>query len=140
MQASRKLSAGLWTLQVFLGLFFIFGSGAPKLVLPTEALPMPIPVPDWFIHLIGVCEVLGGIALIVPGIVRIQTRLTPIAAVCLVALTLCAATYQLLAGQPGNAVFALSMGVLAAGVAYGRRRLAPLRERHTTTSVAVLAA
>jgi hypothetical protein len=139
MQPSRKLSVGLWTLQVFVGLFFILASGTPKLVLPYEALPMPIPLPAWFVHFIGACEVLGGIALIVPGIVKIQTRLTPTAAVCLVALTLCATTYQLLAGQPSNAVFALIMGVLAALVAFGRGRLAPLRDRDNVATVAALA-
>jgi hypothetical protein len=42
-----------------------------------------------------------------------------------VLLTLCAAVYQLMAGQPANAVFALVMGLIAAFVAYGRWRLAP---------------
>jgi uncharacterized membrane protein YphA (DoxX/SURF4 family) len=133
---SRKLNIALWTLQVLLGLFFIAGSGAPKLLLPADALPMPIPLPDWFIHLIGVCEVLGGLALIVPGIVRIQTRLTPIAAACLVALTACATVYQLLASQPANAGFALTMGVLCAIVAYGRGRLAPLRDAVSRAALA----
>src|SRR5438477_12807238 len=133
---SRKLNIALWTLQVLLGLFFIAGSGAPKLLMPTEALPMPIPLPDWFIHLIGTCEVLGGLALIVPGLVRTQTRLTPIAATCLVALTICATVYQLLAGQPGNAILAAAMGVLCAVVAYGRGRLAPLRESVSRAALA----
>ena len=135
MHTSRTLNVTLWTLQVFVGLFFIAASGAPKLLLPTESLPMPIPLPDWFIHLIGTCEVLGGIALIAPGIARIPTRLTPIAAVCLVALTICATIYQLLAGQPGNAAFALVMGVLCGAVAYGRGRLAPLSDRPTRATL-----
>ncbi len=45
---------------------------------------------------------------------------------CLALLTVCAAAYQLMGGQPANAVFALVIGALAAVVAYGRARLAPL--------------
>src|SRR4051794_32921445 len=105
----RKVNIALWTLQVFLGVFFIAASGAPKLLLPTEALPMPIPLPGTFIYFIGICEVLGGLALIVPGLIRQHTYLTPLAAACLCTLALCATVYQLLAQQPGNAVFALVM-------------------------------
>ena len=39
------MSYALWIIQGLLGLFFILGSGAPKLVLPAESLPMPIPLP-----------------------------------------------------------------------------------------------
>ncbi len=40
-------------------------------------------------------------------------------------LTVCAATYQLMAGQPANAVFALVIGAISAFVAYSRRNPAP---------------
>jgi hypothetical protein len=116
----------LWMLQVILALFFGLASGAPKLLLPADALPMPIPLTQTFLWLIGLCEVLGAFGLILPGLTHIQPRLTVLAAACLAVLSVCAATYQLLGGQPANAVFALIIGALAAGVAYGRARLAPL--------------
>jgi len=124
---ARNLSTALWILQALLAVFFAFGSGAPKLLMPTEQLPMPIPLPSAFVHLIGVAEVLGAIGLILPGLLRVRASLTPLAAACLVLLTLCATGYQLLAGQPGNAAFAVAIGLLCAIVAYGRWRLAPLR-------------
>ena len=116
----------LWILQVFLALFFGLASGAPKLLVPADALPLPIPLPQAFVWFIGTCEVLGALGLLLPGLTRVQPRLTTIAALCLAALTVCAAIYQLLAQQPANAVFALAIGALAAFVAYGRTRLAPL--------------
>ena len=116
----------LWILQVFLALFFGLASGAPKLLMSAETLPLPIPLPQAFVWFIGTCEVLGALALLLPGLTRVQPRLTTIAALCLAALTVCAAIYQLLAQQPANAVFALAIGALAAFVAYGRTRLAPL--------------
>jgi hypothetical protein len=121
-----SVNALLWTLQVFLALFFGLASGAPKLLLHAEALPMPIPLSQGFVWFIGTCEVLGALGLILPGLTHVQPRLTVAAAVCLLALTLCAATYQVLGGQPANGVFALAIGALAAIVGYGRARLVPL--------------
>ena len=129
MRLAVSASVVLWIVQGFLALFFAGASGAPKLLLPTDALPMPIPLPDLFIRFIGICEVLGAIGLILPSATRIKPGLTPVAALCLTALTICAATYQMLANQPSNAVFALVMGAICAAVAYGRWRVSPIRPR-----------
>jgi len=135
----KNINRALWSLQVLLAVFFALGSGAPKLLIPADQLPMPIPLPQAFVWFIGVCEVLGGLGLLLPGLTHVRPGLTPLAAACLVALTICAAGYQLLAAQPGNAVFALVIGALAAWVAYGRWRVAPLRStrRHDPAFVAI---
>src|SRR4051794_18119624 len=104
MRNAAKLGVGLWVLQVLLGLFFALASGVPKLVLPADTLPMPIPIPDLALKLIGVAEVLGGLGLILPGILHMRTGLTPLAAVGLVLVTVGATVYQFAAGQPSNAV------------------------------------
>jgi uncharacterized membrane protein len=122
------MNRALWALQILLGLFFVLASGAPKLFIPPEALPMPIPIPHALLLFIGICEVLGGLALIVPGLIHRWVGLTPLAAAALVLLTICAAGYQLMANAPGNAVFALVFGALCAFIAYGRWKKAPLRE------------
>jgi putative oxidoreductase len=124
---SMRLTVVLWILQAFLALFFALASGAPKLFLPMDMVPLPLPLPELFVRAIGVCEVLGALGLILPSVTRVKPGLTPLAAICLTALTICAATYQLLAQQPANAVFALAMGAVAAFVAYGRWRLAPIQ-------------
>jgi len=127
MKSSRNLNVALWTVQGLLALFFALASGAPKLFLPQEMLGMPIALSDPFVKFIGVCEVLGALGLVLPGLLRIRPGVTSLAALGLVALTLCAMVYQLMARQPESAVFAVGMGLLAAFVAYGRWRLAPLR-------------
>jgi hypothetical protein len=129
MRKRSWLDALLWGGQTLLALFFAFGSGAPKLLLPLEALPLPIPLPGPFVLFIGTCEVLGALGLVLPGRLRVRPGLTPLAAAGLVALTLCATLYQLAAGQVGNALFALAIGLLAGLVGYGRWRLAPLGAR-----------
>jgi hypothetical protein len=126
LSSARRISVGLWILQGLLAAFFAFASGAPKLLLPADALPMPIVLPQGFLWFIGIAEELGALGLILPGLLRIRPSLTIAAACGLVLLTMCAATYQVLGGQPANAVFALGIGLLAAVVAYGRWRIAPL--------------
>jgi DoxX-like family len=126
MRNPKLLNALLWTLQVLLALFFALASGAPKLLVPPEVLPMPIPLSTPFLRFIGVAEVLGALGLVLPGLLRIRPGLTPLAGAGLALLTICATVYQLMAGQPGNAVFAVVMGLLCAFVAYGRWRLLPL--------------
>ena len=139
LDCMKTLTRALWSLQVVLAVFFALGSGAPKLLVPADQLPMPIPLPQAFLWFIGVCEVLGGLGLILPGLTRVRPGLTPLAAACLVLLTICAAGYQILARQPESAVFALVIGALAAFVAYGRWRLAPLRgsRAHNSDAYAV---
>ena len=143
MRLAVSTNVVLWILQAFLALFFAAASGAPKLLLPMEALPLPLPLPELFIRAIGICEWLGAIGLILPSVTRVRPGLTPLAAACLAALTVCAATYQLLAQQPANAVFALVLGAICAFTAYGRWRLAPIHPRSASaqsTSYAATAA
>ena len=125
----------LWTLQVLLGLFFALASGAPKLLLPPEALPMPIPLPHPLMLFIGTAEVLGGLGLILPGLLRIRPGLTPLAAAGLVLVTIGGTIYQLVAGQLESVGFAIGLGLLAAFVAYGRWRLVPLQQARRAPAV-----
>src|SRR5919206_4321866 len=74
--SSKKINLGLWILQGLLALFFAAGSGAPKLILPADALPMPIPLPAALILFIGTCEVLGGLGLLLPGLTGVRPGLT----------------------------------------------------------------
>ena len=125
------MNRALWTVQVLLALFFALARGAPKLLLPPETLPpMPIPLPYAFVLFIGVAEVAGALGLVLPGLFKIRTGLTPLAAGGLVLITLGATGYWLLAGDAlGNAAFAFGMAVICAFVAYGRSQLVPHRER-----------
>ena len=118
----------LWIIQVLLALLFLF-AGVMKLVLPIEEMTKQMPLPGLFLRFIGVCEVLGGLGLILPGLLRIQTALTPLAAAGLVIIMIGATALTLKSGQVAPALFSLVVGLLAAFVAYGRWRLAPHRSR-----------
>ncbi len=60
----------LWALQIFWGLFFVLASGAPKLFLPLDALPMPIPIAGPVLKNIALLEVPGGLGILLPGVIR----------------------------------------------------------------------
>ena len=122
----------LWIIQVLLALLFLFAGGM-KLILPIDVLtsmgpPNQVQLPGLFIKFIGVCEVLGALGLILPGLFRVKTWLTPLAAAGLVIIMIGAVAVSLKLGI-GAAVFPFVVGLLLAFVAYGRWRLAPLSQR-----------
>jgi hypothetical protein len=114
----------LWTIQGLLALLFLF-TGGMKLMLPIEVLTAQMPLPAVFLRFIGLCEVLGALGLVLPGLLKIRTDLTPLAARGLVVLMV-GATMFTPPDQLATAVIPLGVGLLAACVAYGRERLAPL--------------
>jgi uncharacterized membrane protein YphA (DoxX/SURF4 family) len=122
----------LWIIQVLLALLFLFAGGT-KLVLPIEVLksmgsPNQVQLPGLFIRFIGVCEVLGALGLILPGLLRIRPTLTPLAAAGLAIIMIGATVLTIIGDGVGLALIPLVVGVLAAFVAYGRWRLAPHRD------------
>ena len=118
----------LWVIQGVLAAVFLM-SGVMKLMTPPDvmAAQMALPLPIWFIQFISVCEVLGALGLVLPGLLRIRTGLTPLAAAGLTIIMVGAVVTTLLGGL-GVAMAALPLVVLllVAFVAYGRTRLAPL--------------
>jgi peptidoglycan/LPS O-acetylase OafA/YrhL len=79
------------------------------------------PFPGAFIRVIGVCEVLGPVGLILPWALRILPGLTALAAAGLVLIMVGATVSTLAIGGGLLALPTLLFGLLAALVAYGRR-------------------
>jgi hypothetical protein len=119
------MNLALWIVQVLLALLFLFAGGM-KLVLPLEKLAGPVALPGFFLRFIGVCEALGGLGLILPGLLRIRPGLTPLAAAGLVIIMIGATAITLASGDVAMALIPLLVGLLAAFVAYGRWRVARL--------------
>ena len=117
----------LWVLQILLALLFLFAGGA-KFLTPVEQMTQGMP--PWmsisFLYFIGVCELLGAIGLILPGLLRIKPGLTPLAAACLTIIVIGATVVTIMGGMMATALLPLVAAILAAFVAYGRWRLAPL--------------
>jgi DoxX-like protein len=122
----KGLTRALWIVQGLLALIFLFAGGM-KLILPLDALTGPVPLPGPFVRFLGVAEVLGAVGLILPGLLRIGTGLTPLAAAGLVLIMIGATAITLAIGDLGPALISLVVGLLAAFIAYGRWRLVPHR-------------
>ena len=127
--SGKGLNYTLWTLQVLLALLFLFAGGS-KLAVPAAALTKQTTLPVGFMRFIGVCEALGGLGLILPGLLKIRTGLTPLAAAGLVIIMIGATVVTLQTAGPGPGVLVpIVVGLLAAFIAYGRWKLAPLPRR-----------
>jgi hypothetical protein len=110
----------LWVVQVLLALAFVFAGGM-KLISPDEVLTAFYPFPAPFIRFIGVCELLGAVGLVLPGLLRIRQGLTPLAAAGLAIIMAGAVATTLAIGGGTAALMPLALGVLAVFVTYGRR-------------------
>jgi hypothetical protein len=118
----------LWVVQGLLAALFLF-AGAVKLVLPLEALAGPIALPGLFMRFIGVAEVDGALGLVLPSLLRIQPRLTPVSALGLVIIMIGATVLTGMTGPVATALVPGVVGVLTAVVAYGRLQAAPIAPR-----------
>ena len=122
---SKRTNVVLWIVQGLLALLFLF-TGGLKLAMPVDVLAAQSHLPGPFMKFIATCEVLGALGLILPGLFRIRPGLTPLAAAGLVIIMIGAVVSTLVQGLVGTAILSAVVGLLAAYVAYGRWRLAPL--------------
>jgi hypothetical protein len=114
----------LWVVQGMLALLFLFAGGM-KLVMPLEAMKGPIALPGLFLRFLGVAEVLGAVGLVLPALLGIRPRLTPLAAAGLVIIMM-GATVITAMGAVAPALVPLAVGLLLAFVVYGRSQPTPL--------------
>jgi len=121
----------LWILQIILGVYFLI-TGVVHFSVP-PGLPAPM---AWMyelppaLHLVsGIAEILAGLGLILPGLTKIQTRLTSLAALGLVLVMIGAAIWHLTRNEPANIIMNLVLAVLSGFVAYARWKIRPLKTK-----------
>lgn len=118
----------LWAAQIVVGLFFIV-IGVLHLVVP-DNLPGQL---EWMYdlsenlhYLTGVAEILGGLGLILPGLTRRWTWLTPLAATGLILLMAGAIVWHLGREEFTNVATNVILVLALSFIAYGRWRAHPL--------------
>jgi uncharacterized membrane protein YphA (DoxX/SURF4 family) len=112
---SRARNVSLWTLQVLLAAVYAF-SALGKLTAEAQNVAgfQAMGLGNTGMYIIGALELAGAIAMFVP-------RLTGLAALCFVALMTGAVIMTLAIGGGALAAIPVTVGVVAAVVAWGRR-------------------
>ena len=129
----RTLNIGLWTAQALWGVFFSL-NGFGKILCYQPALwsqalhqvPWLSAVPQDLFIVIGICEFLGGIGLILPALTAVKPTLTPFATLGLTLVMILAALFHIERGEYVFVPINLVLGVVPALIAYGRLRVTPI--------------
>lgn len=125
---TAKAGILLWTAQALLAALFLFAGGV-KLAMPIDELTEQAQMPGAFLRFVAVAELLGAIGLVLPALLRIRPVLTPLAAAGLVVIMIGATVTSAVTFGATAAILPLVTGAMAAFVAYGRWRLAPVKPR-----------
>lgn len=126
---SKAMHISLWGVQVLLAAMFII-SGFMKASMPVEKLSAMLPwansVPVALIKFIGLSELLGGLGLILPSLLRIKPILTIWAGMGLATIMLLAIPFHITRDETSmigmNAIFML----LSIFVSWGRTKKEPI--------------
>ena len=121
----------LWILQIFFGLYFI-AIGVMHFAIP-EGLPPQMgwmyELQPWLHWVSGTAEILGGVGLILPSLLRIKPVLTFWAALGLAAVMVGAMIWHLTRGEAQNMGLNIAIALIMGFIAYGRYKLRPIPER-----------
>lgn len=127
----RALHVSLWIVQILLaGMYGMAGFMKTTMPIPelSQKLAWVSSLPN-LTRFIGICELAAAIGLILPSAFRIVPKLTPLAASGLVAIMILAVPFHIQRGEANVIGIPIVLGALAAFVAWGRFRGAPIAER-----------
>lgn len=124
-KTSKTLNIILWITQGLLAATFIW-AGFMKIFKP-EDLPFPWVKDNTNLVLItGIVDLLGGLGIVLPALLRIQPKLTIFAAYGIIVLMMVASVIHVLRGEAKDIGFNIFMILLAVFVAWGRQTKAPI--------------
>ncbi|MCF2446980.1 DoxX family protein [Dyadobacter sp. CY345] len=129
-QTSLKLiNFALWIAQILLAASLVW-SFFMKLFQPIEQLSLMWPwagqVSPVLITLTGIVDLCAAVGLIFPSVLRIRPRFTPIAAVGIILLMVCASIFHILRGETSVIGFNVIFAFIAAFIAWGRFKKIPI--------------
>jgi putative oxidoreductase len=133
VKKNKAANITAWILQILLGGMFIM-TGAMKTFTPVEQLAGSLPwvtqVPLALVKFIGLAELLGGLGLILPSLLKIKTKLTPIAAIGIVLIMIFASIFHISRGETNVIGMNFILAALAGLVARLRLKKTPLRDKN----------
>lgn len=124
------LNAFVWFIQIFLAIQYLFHGWifiSPPAAMAEAMAGMGLH--PGFRQFIGIAEVLASVGLVLPGLTRILSWLTPLAALGLTIVMASATIFHINRNEVPNAISAANMLVLVAITAYLRWKVVPIRSR-----------
>jgi uncharacterized membrane protein YphA (DoxX/SURF4 family) len=119
----------LWILQLLLAFLFI-QSGIMKLFNPAD-LPWPwIKENPNLAKATGIIDLLGGIGLVLPPLLRIQPKFAMYAAYGILLLMISASIFHISRGEGSQIGFNVVVLLIAAFIAWGRQKKSPFTSRN----------
>jgi uncharacterized membrane protein len=124
-KTSKTMNIILWITQGLLAATFIW-VGFMKIFKP-EDLPFAWVKDNTNLVLItGIVDLLGGLGIVLPTLLRIQTKLTIFAAYGIIVLMTVASVFHISRDEAKDIGFNIFMALLAVFVAWGRQTKAPI--------------
>jgi len=122
----------LWILQVLLAAQFL-QHGLIMLFPPEEYIEiMNATLGVGLRYFIGIVELLAVVGLILPGLLRIYTRLLPLTLAGLMLLTASAAVHHSFRGESSSAIYTIVLFIVITLVAYLRWKVKPILPRQSS--------
>lgn len=122
---NKALNILLWVAQVLLASSMVWAA-CMKLLKPADELAAMWP---WtaahpaLVKMTGVLDLLGALGLVLPGLLRMQPRLTVYSAYAIIALMIAASIFHIVRGEANLIGVNIFFAVLAVLIAWGRRKL-----------------
>jgi|SRR5437764_10921936 len=129
---ARAPTVTLWVVQVLLATVFLlvgYTHAFAPIAVAVQRAPWVSSLPVALVRFIGVVELAGALGLLLPAATRVRPMLTPLAAAGLAAIMVLAVPFHLVRGEASEVLINLGLGSLAALVAWGRTRWAPIPNR-----------
>ena len=120
---SKALNIILWVAQIILASSLIWASML-KLFQPFAQLAVMWPwvaqVPVALVKFTGIVDLSGALGLILPQLIRFKPKLTPITAICIFVLMICASIFHIRRGEASVIGVNIGFAIIAAFIAWGR--------------------
>lgn len=119
-KTSKTMNIVLWIVQGLLTLTFIW-AGFMKIFHPKQLPFLWVKDSKNLVFITGIVDLLGGIGIVLPTLLRIQPKLTIYAAYGIIVLMTVASVFHVSRGEAKDIGFNIFMALLAVFVAWGRQ-------------------
>ncbi len=127
---SKWWNTFLWLAQVLLAITFIW-AGAMKLFKPADLPWQWIKENPNLVKVTGIIDLLAGVGLVLPALLRIQPTLTIYASYGIITLMIGASMFHIVRGETAQIGFNVFVALTAVFIAWGRQKKAPITLKNT---------